>query len=103
MLPSGFEPVKDERYLEIEGEKNYSYDDSYSYNWRWFYSDKEYRDDKVSFFVTNTKEEMEFSYILKAQIPGTYSAMPPNGALMYYPEVNGHGKINDVVVVDNPF
>ena len=103
MLPSGFEPVKDERYFEIEGEKNYSYDDSYSNSWRWFYSDKEYRDDKVSFFVTNTKEEMEFTYILKAQIPGTYSAMPSNGALMYYPEVNSHGNINHIVVEDVRF
>jgi uncharacterized protein YfaS (alpha-2-macroglobulin family) len=103
MLPSGFEPVKDDRYFEIEGEKNYSFDDSYSNNWRWFYSDKEYRDEKVSFFVTNTIAEMEFSYIIKAQIPGTFTAMPSNGALMYYPEVNSHGNINHIVVEDVQF
>ena len=43
LLPSGFEPVKDDRYFEIEGEEYYNYDDSYSNNWRWFYSDKDTR------------------------------------------------------------
>jgi uncharacterized protein YfaS (alpha-2-macroglobulin family) len=35
------------------------------------------------------KGEYEFSYILRAQIPGEYSINPAKGMLMYYPEVYG--------------
>ncbi len=44
---------------------------------------------------------MEFSYILKAQLPGSYTAMPSDGALMYYPEVSGHSDMMEIVVEDN--
>jgi uncharacterized protein YfaS (alpha-2-macroglobulin family) len=102
MLPSGFEVVKDESYYEIEGENSYGYYNPWDYSrpWIWFYADKEYRDEKVSFFVTNTNDRMEFSYILKAQIPGKYSIMPANGYLMYYPEVTGNSEMIVIQVED---
>jgi uncharacterized protein YfaS (alpha-2-macroglobulin family) len=96
MLPSGFEVVKDIQNYEIEGENNYSpYYDNYGWGrrpWIWNYADKEYRDEKVAFFVTYVSEKMEFSYIMKAQIPGEYSVMPAQGYLMYYPELAGNTK-----------
>jgi hypothetical protein len=92
MLPSGFEPIKDENKYEIEGENNYRYYGNYMRNrpWRWFFADKEYRDQKVSFFVTNVNRQMEFSYLMKAQIPGNITVSPAQAYLMYYPEVNGN-------------
>jgi alpha-2-macroglobulin len=100
MLPSGFEIVKDTENYEIDGENNYQ---PYPYyrHWRWFYADKEYRDEKVAFFVTNTSSNMEFSYIIKAQIPGEFSIMPAQGYLMYYPEVNGNSSVVSISVKDN--
>jgi alpha-2-macroglobulin len=94
MLPSGFEPIKDENKYEIEGENNYRiYPDFRRFRpWRWFYADKEYRDQKVSFFVTNVNREMEFSYLIKAQIPGTVTVSPAQAYLMYYPEVKGNSE-----------
>ncbi len=101
MLPSGFEIVKDIDKYEIEGENNYKFYGDYYYRpWRWFYADREYRDEKVSFFVTNANNNMEFSYIMKAQIPGKYTVMPAQGSLMYYPEINGNSKMIDVIVND---
>ena len=92
MLPSGFETIKDENKYEIEGENNYRiYPDFRRFRpWRWFYADKEYRDQKVSFFVTNVNKQMEFSYLIKAQIPGTVTISPAQAYLMYYPEVKGN-------------
>jgi alpha-2-macroglobulin len=92
MLPSGFEPIKEENKYEIEGENNYRiYPDFRRFRpWRWFYADKEYRDQKVSFFVTNVNKQMEFSYLIKAQIPGTVTISPAQAYLMYYPEVKGN-------------
>ncbi len=101
MLPSGFEVVKDEQNYEIEGEHNYQpFEYRYYPSWRWFYADKEYRDDKVAFFVTNTSQSMEFSYIMKAQIPGNYSVMPSQGSLMYYPEIAGYSDMIEISVKD---
>lgn len=94
MLPSGFEVVKDVQNYEIEGENEYGpYYDYYGWGrrpWIWNYADREYRDEKVAFFVTYVSEKMEFTYIMKAQIPGNYSVMPAQGYLMYYPELAGN-------------
>lgn len=89
MLPAGFEMVKDDNLYNIEGEQNYTgYWPGY---WTWFYADKEIRDSKITFFVTYAPQEMEFTYILKAQLPGFYSSEPTYAGLMYYPEIRGFG------------
>lgn len=93
-LPSGVEVIKDDWAYNIEGENNY---EGYKYYfWRWWYADKEVRDNRVTFFATYiSKGEYEFSYIMQAQIPGDYSVNPATGMLMYYPEVNGNtGSMN---------
>ncbi len=91
MLPSGFEPVKDESKFEIEGE---SRPGNYYLGVRpvWFYADKEYRDDRVSFFVTDVNKDMNFSYIIRAEIPGGFNVSPAKGYLMYYPEISGFSR-----------
>ena len=101
MLPSGFEVVKDEQNFEIEGENNYPYYNYWDYRpWRWFYADKEYRDEKVAFFVTNVNDSMEFSYIIKAQMPGEYTVPAAQAYLMYYPEVGGNSQVLNIRVND---
>ncbi len=104
MLPSGFEVVKDMDKYFIDGENNYQTYYDYNYYeflpWRWHYADREYRDEKVAFFVTTCQSKMEFSYIIKAQIPGEYKIMPAQGYLMYYPELNGFSEIVKVRVDD---
>jgi hypothetical protein len=102
MLPSGFEPIKDENKYEIEGENNYRiYPDFRRFRpWRWFYADKEYRDQKVSFFVTSVNREMEFSYLIKAQIPGAVTVSPAQAYLMYYPEVKGNSEWLEIKTKD---
>jgi len=88
-LPSGVEVIKDDWAYQIEEESSYG---GYNYYyWRWWYADKEIRDNRVTFFATYIgKGEYEFSYILRAQIPGEYNVNPAKGMLMYYPEVNGN-------------
>ena len=88
-LPAGMEIVKDDWSFTIEDESNYT---SYPYyRWRWWYADKEVRDNRVTFFATYIgKGEYEFSYILHAQIPGEYNVNPAKGMLMYYTDYNGN-------------
>jgi uncharacterized protein YfaS (alpha-2-macroglobulin family) len=90
-LPSGVEVVKDDWAFTIEAEDDYRGHDYYY--WRWWYADKDIRDDKVTFFATYLGKGMyEFSYIIHAQIPGEYNVNPARGMLMYYPEVNGNSE-----------
>lgn len=88
-LPSGVEVIKDDWAYQIEEESAYG---GYNYfYWRWWYADKEIRDNRVTFFATYIgKGEYEFSYIIRAQIPGEYMINPAKGMLMYYPEINGN-------------
>lgn len=88
-LPAGCEVVKDDWTIKVQDEKEFTgYD---YYYWRWWYADKDIRDDKMVFFATNLyNDEMEFSYILRAQIPGEYTINPTNAELMYYPEYRGN-------------
>lgn len=100
MLPSGFEVVKDENNFQIEEDENA--DSKVSGNRfiprPWYYADREYHDSKVSFFVTNVQREMNFSYIIRAQMPGSFNIMPSQGYLMYYPEVGGNSGEERIVV-----
>ncbi|MEO6696258.1 MAG: MG2 domain-containing protein [Ignavibacteria bacterium] len=98
-LPSGIEVVKDDWAYSIEDENNYV---GYPYYyWRWWYADKEVRDNRVTFFATYINKGLyEFSYILRAQIPGDYSINPAKGMLMYYPEVYGSTEITKLRISD---
>ncbi len=94
-LPAGCEVVTKTEGYTIPGESDYGGDDAnypyYRYRWNWWYADRDVRDEKVAFFArTIEAQTYEFSYIMRAQIPGEYSVMPSVGALMYYPEVRGN-------------
>jgi uncharacterized protein YfaS (alpha-2-macroglobulin family) len=90
-IPAGCEVIKDDWAYTIDEEKDYSGWDYYW--WRWWYADKDIRDNRVTFFATYLwGDTYEFSYILRAQIPGKYSVIPATGMLMYYPEVRGSSK-----------
>ncbi len=92
-LPSGFEAVKNESDFQIENESRNKYLGAYSIrDWNRFYADKEYYDDKVSFFITNSSRSMDFSFIIRAEIPGNFNIPPAKCYLMYYPEINGRSK-----------
>lgn len=99
-LPSGVEYVKNDWSYPIEGDKNYQgYD---RYYWRWWYADKDVRDDKVVFFATYFgKGVYEFSYLMRAEIPGGYSINPAKGSLMYYPEVYGNTEGTKLKILEN--
>lgn len=87
-IPAGCEVIKDDWAYTIENEKDYSGWEYYW--WRWWYADKDIRDNRVSFFATYLYgDTYEFSYIMRAQIPGVYNVVPATGMLMYYPDVRG--------------
>ncbi len=101
-LPAGCEVVTSTEGYTIRDEEEYGGVDygkrGYGRRmiWNWWYADRDVRDEKITFFAPSLEDrEYTFSYIMRAQIPGTYGVMPSIGALMYYPEVRGNsGALN---------
>ncbi len=93
-LPAGCEVVQNTDGYTIPGEVEYdekAREKRGWYGWYWWYADRDVRDEKVAFFATVIMpQQYEFSYVMRAQIPGKYSIMPSVGMLMYYPEVRGN-------------
>ncbi len=73
MKAAGFEPV--------DVRSGYDSNDSLSYY-------VEMRDDKTAFFVSNLPQGRRvLRYRVRAEVPGTFHALPTNGYAMYAPEV----------------
>ncbi|MBZ0203411.1 MAG: carboxypeptidase regulatory-like domain-containing protein [Ignavibacteria bacterium] len=98
-IPAGCEVIKDDWAYTIEEEKDYSGWDYYW--WRWWYADKDIRDNRVTFFATYLYgDTYEFTYIMRAQIPGSYNVIPATGMLMYYPDVMGSSEELKIEITD---
>lgn len=75
MKPAGFEP------LDVRS----------GYNGNAMNAYVEYRDERVSFFVTRlTRGEHSVSYRMRAETPGKFSALPARGYAMYAPELKAN-------------
>jgi alpha-2-macroglobulin len=59
--------------------------------WRWWYwySGREIYQDRVELYADTFGGEQEFTVILRAQTPGTFTALPTTADLMYDPSVRG--------------
>lgn len=61
----------------------------------------EVRDDRVCFFVRSlARGKHSVSYRMRAEIPGTFSAMPAKASAMYAPELKGNSDEIKVAIVD---
>lgn len=97
MLPAGCEVVREDRGYKIPDSKHYR---GY-YRWSYWYAAKEFRDEKIDISMTDIgNRSYYFSYILRAQHPGVFSAMPGRGSLMYYPEKFGHSAERRFTIID---
>jgi hypothetical protein len=61
------------------------------YGWWWF-SHSELRDEKAVLFATYLpKGTYEYTYSIRASVPGQFRVIPTHAAEMYFPEVFGRG------------
>jgi alpha-2-macroglobulin len=86
-LPAGFRVVEDDSVFRIAGvEPRYGYD---WYGWNYWYDGREVRDERVDFYFTYLGDTVTFTYILRAETPGAFAALPTEAWLMYEPEIRG--------------
>ncbi len=70
----------------------------YGWGWWWF-SHSEIRDEKVALFATYLpRGTYEYSYIMRASVPGTFNVIPTTASQMYFPEVFGRSDGGQFVV-----
>ncbi len=68
---------------------------------RWVY--QELRDDRAAIFVDKLPQGFwEIRHELRAEVPGSFHALPPGGHAMYVPEIRGNGAEARVLVGDRP-
>jgi uncharacterized protein YfaS (alpha-2-macroglobulin family) len=73
-LPSGFEPIRE-------------YYGHYGWHWNYWYSRKEFRDQKVSIAMTHAvaRPARRRKYRMRAETPGDFHALPSQVFNMYQP------------------
>lgn len=87
--PAGMTVVENDDSFRIAGAKS-RYGDDY-YGWNYWFDGREIRDNKVEFYFSYLGDSVTFTYILRAETPGNFTALPTLAWLMYEPEVRGVG------------
>jgi uncharacterized protein YfaS (alpha-2-macroglobulin family) len=74
---------------EMEAEDRSDRWGGYGWGWRWF-THSEIRDEKVALFADYMPQgTYEYTYLMRASVPGEFLAMPTVAYEMYFPEVWG--------------
>ena len=96
-IPAGMKAL-DERSLAIAGLQN---PDGYGWDrWNYWYAGRELLDDRVDLYADHLKGEQKLTYLLRAQTPGTFTALPTHAFLMYDPDVEGYAPATTFTVRD---
>lgn len=86
-LPAGFRVIEDDQAFRIAGlEPRYGYD---YYGWNYWYDGRELRDERIDFYFSYLGERVSFTYLMRAETPGEFAALPTQAWLMYEPEIRG--------------
>jgi uncharacterized protein YfaS (alpha-2-macroglobulin family) len=84
-LPAGFRVVDDDQRLLASSLTPYG-------AWQPSGFGRDVRDERVDFYAAWLEREVTLSYILQAETPGSFSALPTQAWLMYEPDVLGTGE-----------
>jgi alpha-2-macroglobulin len=82
-IPAGMRAL-DERSLTIAG-----IEDNDPYSWSYWYSGREFRDDRTVLYAYSLYGKQTMQYVLRAQLPGQFTALPAQAFLMYDPDTSG--------------
>ncbi|THF88616.1 hypothetical protein E7T09_05355 [Deinococcus sp. KSM4-11] len=96
-IPAGMKAL-DERSLTIAGLKER---DGYDWDtWDYWYAGRDLLDDRVDLYADYLEGRQTMTYVLRAQTPGTFTALPAHAFLMYDPGVEGYGPAATFTVRD---
>ena len=96
-VPAGMKAL-DERSLAINGLPDPDGSDWES--WNYWYAGRDLLDDRVDLYANYLEGRQTMTYLLRAQTPGTFTALPTHAFLMYDPDVEGYGAAATLTVRD---
>ncbi|GEM82070.1 alpha-2-macroglobulin family protein [Meiothermus hypogaeus] len=94
--PAGLAVVENDDSFRIAGVRSRFGDDYYG--WNYWFDGREIRDRQVEFFFSYLSGPVTFTYVLRAETPGSFTALPTLAWMMYEPEVRGVGTVRQVQV-----
>ncbi|MFN3916963.1 MAG: MG2 domain-containing protein [Flavobacteriales bacterium] len=107
-IPAGCEFIKDTEPYIIKGgntqnimKEHKKKANNYWGWWSYWYTHNEFRDNRLAITVTNLGQgNFNYSYIMRAQIPGEYKVNPVISQLMYYPEIRGFSDFVSISIIE---
>lgn len=96
--PAGLSVVENDDSFRIAGVRP-RFGDGY-YGWNYWFDGREIRDRQVEFFFSYLSGPVTFTYVLRAETPGNFTALPTLAWMMYEPEVRGVGTVRTVQVTE---
>ncbi len=98
-IPAGTRAL-DDRALSIAGLNDGDDDDDWEDSWGFWYAGRDLQDDRVDLYADVLEGRQELTYVLRAETPGTFTALPSHAFLMYDPDVEGYGPAATLTVRD---
>jgi len=87
-------------HVSITGDRAARPEVGYTGQVRWAY--RELRDEKIAMFIDRLPEGVwEMRYVLRAEVPGHFHALPTLGEAMYVPEIRANGAEVRLEIVDS--
>ena len=98
-VPAGMKAL-DERSLAVAGLPDPDADSYDPEGWNYWYAGRDLLDDRVDLYADYLAGRQSITYLLRAQTPGTFTALPTHAFLMYDPQVQGYGAAATLTVRD---
>ena len=98
-VPAGMKAL-DERSLAVVGLPDPDADSYDPEGWNYWYAGRDLLDDRVDLYADYLAGRQSITYLLRAQTPGTFTALPTHAFLMYDPQVQGYGAAATLTVRD---
>jgi uncharacterized protein YfaS (alpha-2-macroglobulin family) len=89
-LPAGLRVIENDQAFVLEGQSRRED----FFGWTYPYNGRDIRDERIDFYFTYLADTLTFTYILRAETPGQFTALPSQAWLMYEPSVRGHSSAN---------
>jgi uncharacterized protein YfaS (alpha-2-macroglobulin family) len=88
-LPAGYSVIEDDYAFRVAGiTPRYGYD---YYGWNQWYDGRQIRDQRIDYYFSRLSKPVTFTYVLRAETPGEFTALPTHAWMMYAPDVQGIG------------
>ncbi len=95
-LPAGLRVIENDQAFMLEGQSQRND----FFGWSYPYNGRDIRDERIDFYFTRLSDTLTFTYIMRAETPGQFTALPSQAWLMYDPSVRGHSSA-EVLRVQN--